>query len=306
MSTLTINTSIKTKNQPQESSGNSNVEITNTLKKKKIIAFEESVDWQVRKDLVLEKFPVVVKKKNDKHTLTVTVTYAPLDWINEKAQIVIVGITPGKVQARNAYRKAKDKLLEGLNLDQSLKEAKYEGSFSGGMRDRLVRALDLVGINSLFKISTSDELFKITCSLAHFTSLLPYPVFVGTSGYDGKFPISPTSTLFNKFHNYFLDEIPLVQDALFLPLGEVAHKRLKDLSNEGALDDRQVLPWLLHPSDQNINRYKYLLGETSAEKATGDTNTAKIDKIKTDLEEKVKQLKTVKSWHELPKNESPK
>src|SRR5690606_10297851 len=44
--------------------------------------------------------------------------YAPFDWINDKADIVLVGITPGKHQAGKALRTLRRALLGGRSVEE--------------------------------------------------------------------------------------------------------------------------------------------------------------------------------------------
>ena len=60
--------------------------------------------------------------------------YAPFDFINLKAKIVIVGITPGLQQMLQSY--------EVINQGKSLKEVKDLSSFKGSMRTALIKYLD--------------------------------------------------------------------------------------------------------------------------------------------------------------------
>jgi hypothetical protein len=53
---------------------------------------------------------------------------------SEGHEIVIVGTTPGKLQATNGLCEFRRKLLAGANQDSALACAKVYASFSGGMR----------------------------------------------------------------------------------------------------------------------------------------------------------------------------
>ena len=64
----------------------------------------------------------------------VSVYYAPFDYINRDAKIVIAGITPGKTQMLNALREARKQLLNGASHEAALESAKRTASFSGAMR----------------------------------------------------------------------------------------------------------------------------------------------------------------------------
>lgn len=250
---------------------------------------------------MLERFHVLDNKRAG-HCLTVT--YAPLEWVNVDARVVIVGITPGEDQARRAFEKARSELSRRNALSLALREAKHAGSFGGegGMRERLVAALNLVGIAGLLQLPCCSNLFEATCSLGHFTSLLKFPTFVGQRGYDGKTPVHFTKNdrLMHYHREFFMQEIALLKNALFLPLGEIVRDRLRALADEGKLDKRQILPWLMHPSKNNRNRYRYLLGEVSAGEASRDTNVANVDEMRRLLQERVGQLLKVSHWRELP------
>ncbi|HEX5912476.1 MAG TPA: hypothetical protein VFY54_05030, partial [Rubrobacter sp.] len=41
--------------------------------------------------------------------------YAPLDYINPEAKVVLLGITPGWTQMESSYQEARRALLEGAN-----------------------------------------------------------------------------------------------------------------------------------------------------------------------------------------------
>ncbi len=69
------------------------------------------------------------------------ITYAPFEHVVETARVVIVGITPGKQQARNALLEARRRALAGAPDAEVLAAAKAHGSFSGAMRDVIRRGI---------------------------------------------------------------------------------------------------------------------------------------------------------------------
>ncbi len=77
----------------------------------------------------------------------VEISYAPFEWVNVQARIVIVGITPGRTQMINAIKEARRQLDSGADPEHALAAAKRTGGFSGAMRPNLVGLLDHVGIN---------------------------------------------------------------------------------------------------------------------------------------------------------------
>lgn len=109
------------------------------------------------------------------------VAYAPFDYVNTAARIVIVGLTPGRQQMENALVAAWRSLKKGDSEAEAMREAKVFASFSGPMRNNLVAMLDSIGVNQLLGIATAGSLWGVDAHLVHFTSVLRYPVFV-----DGK------------------------------------------------------------------------------------------------------------------------
>lgn len=114
-----------------------------------------------------------------------SMSYAPFDHVEIGARLVLVGITPGAQQARNALVEARRKLIEGNDLASVLKAAKTFASFSGPMRTNLIKMLDMIGLNDWLEVSTTAEVWDRRHDLVHFTSALRYPVFVNGRNYSG-------------------------------------------------------------------------------------------------------------------------
>jgi len=109
--------------------------------------------------------------------------YAPFDYINEEAKIVIVGITPGWTQTEEMHKFILNKIKEETTDEKSLKkEAKYNASFSGRMRKNLEKKLDAIGIDQALNLTSSSELWSSKKNLFHPTSLLRFPVFIEKKG----------------------------------------------------------------------------------------------------------------------------
>lgn len=70
------------------------------------------------------------------------VFYAPFDHVNPDARVVLVGITPGRVQALEAIGTARRCLLAGMSESEACERAKSAASFAGPMRSNLVLLLD--------------------------------------------------------------------------------------------------------------------------------------------------------------------
>ena len=82
---------------------------------------------------------------------TLDVAYAPFDHVNLNADIVIVGLTPGRQQMRNALLEARRCLKAGFSDEAAKSAAKVFASFSGPMRTNLIAMLDSVGVNQALR-----------------------------------------------------------------------------------------------------------------------------------------------------------
>src|SRR6056300_623597 len=82
----------------------------------------------------------------------IKIYYAPFDYINSKAKIMIVGITPGYQQMLQSF--------EVINDGKSLKEVKDLSSFKGSMRTTLIKYLDELKVNKKLKIKSCESLFN--------------------------------------------------------------------------------------------------------------------------------------------------
>src|SRR3546814_497944 len=91
----------------------------------------------------------------------VSVHYAPFDYVNRDARVIILGITPGRQQARMATERFGARLRAGDTLKDALRSAKGYASFGGDMRARLVRMLDRFRVNAYLGIASCASLLKI-------------------------------------------------------------------------------------------------------------------------------------------------
>jgi hypothetical protein len=76
----------------------------------------------------------------------VVISYAPFEHIQYGAKVVIVGITPGEQQARNALLELRRYLLLGADHATALEKAKVFASFSGAMRTNLIATASRSGV----------------------------------------------------------------------------------------------------------------------------------------------------------------
>lgn len=192
----------------------------------------------------------------------IQVYYAPFEYINPNARIVLVGITPGPTQMGNANNVARKALLAGENNENAIRRAKEEGAFSGKtMRCNLIRQLDHWGFQKWLGIESAHELFDVSRHLVQTTSLLRYPVFVRGDDYRGTPDMTKHPVLRKYLLNHFVKDLIEIKDALFLPLGPQVQKVLDSLVAEGVIGLDRIVRGLLHPSPNNTYRINYLISE---------------------------------------------
>jgi hypothetical protein len=179
-----------------------------------------------------------------------SVFYAPVDHVNSRAKIVLLGLCPGWHQMQLAFQACRDSLLEGSSDRKACIEAKRIGAFAG-MRPRIATWLDQLGVNDWLGIASSDQLFGHEGELLHATSAIRYPVFVGPqhANYTGYRPKPERSELLTKVvHDLLITELKKLPEALVVPFGNVVSGVIEQLPG---IDLERCLIGFPHPSGAN-------------------------------------------------------
>ena len=184
--------------------------------------------------------------------------YAPLDYINIEAKIVIVGITPGFTQMEKAIRTLKQNYNKKKIDNEILMNVKSEAAFVGKMRKNLVQMLDEIELAGILKLNTCEQLFNCNNNLlTHMTSLLKYPVFKNKKNYTGRSPfIFNSKMLMNMVENIFLNEIKNIKYNIMIPLGTTVSNILRRISVKDLNMRQKCLFDFPHPSGANGHRVK--------------------------------------------------
>jgi hypothetical protein len=228
------------------------------------------------------------------HDGRLSIYYAPFDYVNSKAELVLIGITPGRTQMNGALKEARRQLERGADFEAASLAAKSTASF-GGMRQNLVAMLDYFDINKLLGVNSCHQLFGNANLMLHATSVLRYPVFLDRSNYNGSPKVSKNKFLQRYVRNYFANEVGQLRNALFIPLGSTASEALTWLTTEGAIENHMVLSGFLHPSGANNERVRYLIGNKPKTKLSHKTNARKLDDARTSIKAKVAALRSAKA-----------
>lgn len=234
--------------------------------------------------------PVLYEKLKMIEDGNVNVCYAPFEYINKKARLVIVGITPGHTQMLNAIREARQQLDRNATADVALKAAKATGAFSGAMRPNLTNLLDAIGIQRWLGINSCKELFAASSDLVQTTSVLRNPVFVGGQNYNGTPNMTRNPLLQSQLMDYFAEDVAALPNAVFVPLGDKVTEALHFLASKGMMARERILDGLPHPSGANAERIAYFLGRKLSHELSVKTNASKLDEARSSLSQRVATL----------------
>lgn len=187
----------------------------------------------------------------------VQVYYAPHnEYVNEKARVLVVGITPGWSQTKIAYQTAQRALRSGRTDAQVCFECKIASRFAGTMRGNLISMLGELRLQEGLGLKSCQELFAKESSLLHTTSLIRYPCFYRGKNYGGHTPPMASVGLLRRYiRDEFPEELSCIPDLrLIIPLGTAVESVLRTLLEpESALHGR-VLWGFPHPSGLNGRR----------------------------------------------------
>jgi hypothetical protein len=219
------------------------------------------------------------------------VSYAPFDHIAREAELVLVGLTPGRTQAANALEALQVELKAGRDLAGALSAAKSTASFSGSMRSSLIAMLDQVGVPQKFGRTSAATFFEAGSPLVHFTSMLRYPVYLPEGANYSGAPAPLSHPILRKMvDTHLAEEAKALPRAIWVPLGGHAEAGLKHLSDAGLLDPARVLAGLPHPSGANAERIAYFLGRKPRAALSSKTNPDRIDAARERLQRQVAAL----------------
>ena len=196
-----------------------------------------------REDLLVEEF--LLGRDNQ-----VSVFYAPFDATTPDARVVLVGLTPGWTQMRLAFEACRDALVAGQSDAEASRGAKATASFAG-MRDRISKWLDELGVQSWLGLTSTSSLFEDPNRQMHTTSAVRYPTFVGDDyvNYRGVSPRPDRSVLLSTVvAAKLVPELGELPDALIVPMGTAVARILEVLE---VAESSRCLYGFPHPSGAN-------------------------------------------------------
>lgn len=210
--------------------------------------------------------------------------YAPFEFVNESARVVICGITPGIQQATIAIKAAQERLRQGLLAEEVLKHAKHSASFAGAMRRNLAEMMDFIGLQHWLGVDSCEDLFQGRQDLVHFTSALRNPVLDQGQNFSGGRTMISNSYLWDQIQTGLVAEInALPNDCVFIPLGQGVDAVFEKLASEGVINRTRVLSGLPHASGANAERIAYFCQRKERNQLSDKTNADKLDEARSGL-----------------------
>lgn len=230
--------------------------------KKTLYDYEEAIkrlplkDKYTKEELLIDDF--LIEKEDN-----IEIYYAPHnEYINKRARVFIVGITPGFNQMSTAIATARKEFETNADIKEIQYKCKVAGRFSGSLRKNIISMLNELELNKTLGIADCSELFGEKDYLLHTVSLIPYSVFVKKANYTGHTPKLIKSDFLMKYvYDNFISEIKSLDDfenMLLIPLGKAVEEVLFKLKDEGFISQRQILNGFPHPSGANVNRLSQL------------------------------------------------
>lgn len=209
-------------------------------------------DKYKREELLTDDF--LIEKKGN-----IEIYYAPHnEYLNPKAKIFIVGITPGFDQMSTAIAEARREFENGDDIERIQYKCKCAGRFSGSLRKNIISMLDDLELNKVLKINSCSELFEDKDYLLHTISLVPYSVFVKKANYTGHTPKLIKSDFLMKYvYENFIDEFNRMNNSknmMLIPLGKAVEEVLFKMAEDNIISENQILNGFPHPSGANVNR----------------------------------------------------
>ncbi|MDH2901519.1 MAG: hypothetical protein PXY39_11165 [archaeon] len=196
----------------------------------------------------------------------IRIFYAPFDFVNVLARVVILGISPDYNTMFRAYSLALKTRPNACDRHLRLRSIAVEvarKSLYHDERSDLVKMMDGIGLNNALGIKSCSEMFDTYPEILHMTSVMRYPTFKGAITYIG-FGHKPELLSYERFREDFVNvrlasELRSTSEALIIPLGDIASEVLLHLIRRNVLDYRRCM--LGFPNASRISAERWSLYE---------------------------------------------
>ena len=181
--------------------------------------------------------------------------YAPLDYVEPGARVVVVATAPPLAYAITAHMAARDALWSGLRREEAWHRAAIAARPSGTFRTNLVNMLDGLGLADALGVASLRGELDGGSGRVHFTYCVRYPVLVNDLDYGGRRPRLLRYPPLRRFVDEVLaPELAQIPDAIVIPVGRVAGEAVATLIDDGRVELARCLLGVPNPSGANGHR----------------------------------------------------
>ena len=147
--------------------------------------------------------------------------YAPIEYVNHKAKIVIINMAPDLSEMLESFKlvnqgvspkKIKDKLILKTKIDQNL-----------------IKNLNKLNINGVLNIKSCESLFDKNKNFLHTTSIIKFPTFYKNQR-KIVIDIFKNKVLLNFVEKYFLKELRKLNNCIIVPINENVSSIINNLN----------------------------------------------------------------------------
>jgi hypothetical protein len=185
-----------------------------------------------------------------------TVVFGPFsDTPNPEAEVIFVGLTPGRSQLKLATRIAREQ--PNATPSERAIALRREVAFAGRMRRNLIAMLDALRLPQYLGVASTAVLFETQTHRIFTTSALRYPVFIsGWKNYSGNADIVREPLFLEMLETLLAPMLSAMPTAFVVPLGKWACAGVMHLADRGLVDTAHVLRGFPHPSGANGHRVR--------------------------------------------------
>lgn len=181
--------------------------------------------------------------------------YAPLDYVEPGARVILVATAPPLAYAVAAHMAARDGLSAGLAREEAWHRAALAARPSGTFRTNLVHMLDGLGLATALGVPTLRTELDGGSGRVHFTYCVRYPVLVNDLDYAGRRPRLLRYAPLRRFVDEVLaSELAELPQAIVIPVGRVAGEAVASLIETGRIELARCLLGVPNPSGANGHR----------------------------------------------------
>jgi hypothetical protein len=179
----------------------------------------------------------------------IEILWAPFDYINRDAKLVIVGVTPGPNQALRSYQAVRLAVARGAEPQTEIAKIKVDSSFRGDViESNLKSLLEHSGLAERAGIQDIDDLWAGEAHKVHFTSTIRYPTFIGDKLFNNQIDSLRHPVLRRYVETYLSEELAAVPlDAVIVALGQKGSRIVRHAARVSGIASGRVEA-LPHPS----------------------------------------------------------